>query len=368
MDKILNQLIYFAYFQSLFLLGIYLFSSKNRKNTNVFLTILVVVLTIGLSGRVLYLSGFFGGNERVVVFSEMSTLLFGATVFLFTRSSLFNIAFSRKDLIHYLPAVIYNCFVVAFFIYPSDETLTMRRNSGTQYLGILIFVGIGLLVNVTYWWMSIRRYQEFKAKVQNELSYTVKSQFFLNFLLAIGFCMLVWTSMYVLELLGFGVLSRTVWQMVWFSLAIIILFIAFYSIKEPDLYKVKLEIKGKKYIGSKLSPSDLNKLKEKLDKIMLDKKPYLNRKLLKSELAELLEVSNPEIARVLNECIGMNFFEYVNYYRIKEFIALAKSEKGMHMSFFGLAQEAGFNSKTTFNKSFKNLMGKTPKQYFQTEI
>ncbi|WP_432264962.1 AraC family transcriptional regulator [Croceitalea rosinachiae] len=32
---------------------------------------------------------------------------------------------------------------------------------------------------------------------------------------------------------------------------------------------------------------------------------------------------------------------------------------------FVLEQEAGFNSKTTFNKSFKNLMGTSPSRYFE---
>ena len=96
---------------------------------------------------------------------------------------------------------------------------------------------------------------------------------------------------------------------------------------------------------------------------MEQKKPYLNNKLLKAELAEMMGISNPELARLLNERIGMNFFEYVNYHRIMAFIELAKTEKGKSMTFFGVAQEVGFNSKTTFNKSFKKLMGVTPKQY-----
>lgn len=110
---------------------------------------------------------------------------------------------------------------------------------------------------------------------------------------------------------------------------------------------------------------DLDNLKVALEALMIEKKPYLNRKLVKSELSEMLGISNPEIARLLNERIGMNFFEYVNYYRIKEFVKLAKSQKVENLTFFGLAQEAGFNSKTTFNKSFKKLMGMPPKDYFQ---
>jgi len=79
----------------------------------------------------------------------------------------------------------------------------------------------------------------------------------------------------------------------------------------------------------------------------------------------MLDVSNPELARLLNESIGMNFYEYINYYRIKEFIHLANFDKAQQFTFFGLAQEAGFHSKTTFNKSFKKLMGVSPSAYFR---
>lgn len=71
---------------------------------------------------------------------------------------------------------------------------------------------------------------------------------------------------------------------------------------------------------------------------------------------------------MLNEQVGMNFFEYVNYYRIKAFIELAKTEKAKSMTLFGLAQEVGFNSKTTFTNAFKRLMGTTPSQYFKSNL
>lgn len=97
---------------------------------------------------------------------------------------------------------------------------------------------------------------------------------------------------------------------------------------------------------------------------MLEKKPYLNKKLLKAELSDLLGISGPELARLLNEGFGMNFFEFVNYYRIKEFIKLAESQNTQNLTFAAIAEDAGFNSKATFNKAFREIMGKTPREYF----
>ncbi|WP_378180920.1 helix-turn-helix domain-containing protein [Aquimarina sp. SS2-1] len=360
----MNQLVYFAYFQSLFLLIIYAFSPNKRKNINSYIVVLVCVLAIGLTGRVFYISGVFGNNYRWVIFSEFATLLFGATIYLFTRSSLRKNPFSYKELWHYAPALVYNIFVAVVFILPSDEILQKRELSGESFRYVLLFIATGLLFNITYLILSFRIFLQFKKEVQNELSYHIKSQFFMNFLVAIALCMLCWCAMFINWMLDYELFDRISWQVIWISIALIILFIAFYGMKEPDLFKISSLMPSKKYAQSKLSYQELEGLKSKLEQLMEEKKPYLNRKLLKSELAEMLGVSNPEIARLLNERIGMNFFEYINYYRIKEFIQLAKTGKAKNMTFFGLAQEAGFNSKTTFNKSFKDLMGTTPKEYF----
>ncbi|MBQ4818981.1 helix-turn-helix domain-containing protein [Aquimarina sp. MMG016] len=364
MQSILNQLVYFGYFQSLFLLFIYVLSPKKRKSINGYVAFLVLVLAIGLTGRVLYISGYFGDNYRWVIFSEFATLLFGATIYLFTRSSLLNKPFSYRELFHYLPAVVYNIFVTVAFILPSDEILKARTESGENFRFTLFFITIGLIFNITYWALSLKIFLKFKKDLKNELSYHIKSQFFMNFLIAVGFCLICWFTLFVYWVLGYVGLSKLSWQVIWISIALIILFITFYGMKEPKLFSITTIITPKKYAQSKLSNTELEALKLQLEHLMEEKKPYLNRKLLKSELAEMLGVSNPEIARLLNERIGMNFFEYINYYRIKEFIELAKTDKAKSMTFFGLAQEAGFNSKTTFNKSFKDLMGSTPKVYF----
>lgn len=367
MRSFLDQLVYFAFFQSIFLLLIYSFSPKIRKNINVYVAILVLVLMIGLAGRVLYMSDIFGKNFRLIAFSEFSTLLFGSTVYLFTVSSLSARKFTRSDLIHYIPGVCYIFFVIFVFMIPSDTVISERAKSGELYRTITLFIGMGLIFNISYLAMSFRKFLKARKKLQNELSYQVKSQFFLNFLIAIALCLAVWVGVYFISIFGDKMMERAARDFIWLSIASIILFIAFYGIKEPTLFKVMPEIQTRKYARSKLSKTDLDQLEEKLNVLMQEKKPYLNRKLLKSELAEMLGVSNPEIARLLNEKIGMNFFEYINYFRIKEFVELAKTDQYKTLTFFGLAQEAGFNSKATFNKSFKSIMGLSPREYFNKE-
>lgn len=330
---------------------------------NSYLVLLVAVLFIGLSGRVLYISETFGKNFRLIAVSEFAILLFGATVYLFTKSSLGRKRLSRKEWLHYLPGLVYSVFVILYFMMPSDEVIVARIRSGQLYRVVNVLVGIGLLVNTAYWGASISRYFRFRNELNNELSFTVRTQFFLNFLMAVGLCLLVWTLIYGMSLFHIDSIEREARQIIWLSLAMIILFITYYGMVSPELFRIAPVPGDMKYRQSKLSSSDLDALKLQLEQMMEVRKPYRNAKLMKAELAVMLGISNPELARLLNERIGMNFFDFVNYYRIKEFIALAKTERAKELTFFGLAQEAGFNSKTTFNKAFKSLMGTSPSAY-----
>ncbi len=367
MQTLYNQLIYFAFFQSILLLFVYAFSKKNRKKVNPFLAFMVFTLFIGLVGKTLYISEVFGKNFRLNAFSELAAMLFGITVYLFTRTSLLGKRPQNKHLAHYIPAFGYMGFIVFYFMLPSDAVIRERIATGELARMIYACHAIGLIVNITYWGLSLLQYLRFRDRLKDEFSFTVKTRFFLNFHVIIGVFLLIWLVLYILSLSGFEMLERDLRPAIWVSIALIILFIAYYGMLSPEVFRVAPLEEIRKYAQSKFSATDLNALKEQLEQLMNERKPYLNNKLLKAELAEMLGIPNPELARLLNECIGMNFFEYVNYYRIKEFVSLAQTNKARQLTFFGLAQEAGFNSKTTFNKSFKRLMGTSPSEYFNNQ-
>ncbi|MDY7396992.1 helix-turn-helix domain-containing protein [Aureibaculum sp. 2210JD6-5] len=363
MQSIYNQLIYFAFFQCVLLLMVYVFSSKRRKLVNNYLIVLIIAILLGLIGKTLHIQGYFGQDFRLIAFSELAGLLFGTTIYLFTRTSFLGKNYKTADLVHYIPALSYTVFVVFYFMLPSNLAMKDRMLSGESDRIIYLFHAMGLIVNTTYWFISFRGLLLFRKKLKNELSYSVKDSFFYNLHIVVGICLFVWSIIYVISLFGPIMIERDFRTVVWLIMSFIVLFIAYYSMISPDIYKRKPLNIVKKYNQSKYSNDDLDRLKTQLDAVMQDKKPYLNNKLLKAELSEMIGISNPEMARLLNERIGMNFFEYVNYYRIKEFIEVAKVKKD-DLTLFGIAQEVGFNSKATFIKSFKNLMGTTPSQYF----
>lgn len=104
----------------------------------------------------------------------------------------------------------------------------------------------------------------------------------------------------------------------------------------------------------------------KLDTLMKSEKPYRNPELSVADLSEMLGTKSHILSKVINECFEKNFRDFVNKYRVEEFIALANTVEYKRYTFLALAQEVGFNSKSTFNLAFKKLTNQNPRDYFKS--
>ena len=61
--------------------------------------------------------------------------------------------------------------------------------------------------------------------------------------------------------------------------------------------------------------------------------------------------------------MNQNFFDFINGYRIKEAKRLLVDPKGELLTILAIAEEVGFNSKSSFNTAFKKITGMTPTEY-----
>ena len=57
------------------------------------------------------------------------------------------------------------------------------------------------------------------------------------------------------------------------------------------------------------------------------------------------------------------FYNFINKYRVEEAKKLLASTKMDEFNILGIAFASGFNSKTTFNTTFKKIVGISPSQY-----
>jgi AraC-like DNA-binding protein len=59
----------------------------------------------------------------------------------------------------------------------------------------------------------------------------------------------------------------------------------------------------------------------------------------------------------------MNFSEFLNFHRIEKVKEFLKSSEAKKYTLVTLAEVAGFNSKSSFNATFKKMVGVTPSAY-----
>lgn len=122
----------------------------------------------------------------------------------------------------------------------------------------------------------------------------------------------------------------------------------------------------RKYAKSGLDEAATTLLLEKLLALMDQAKPYLEPELTIYTLAEQLDSSRHHLSQVINERLGMSFFDFVNGYRVRAVQAKLADPGERHKSIIGIANDCGFNSKATFNSSFKKLTGTTPSAYLKS--
>jgi AraC-like DNA-binding protein len=154
-------------------------------------------------------------------------------------------------------------------------------------------------------------------------------------------------------------------------LLIIIFFVAYNSLKQKEIYPLD-EILRKEIISMndeeksgelkrKIVPdSDLIKFKSKLIELMKVEKPYLDSELNLIKLAELINMTPHQLSYIINTGFNENFFRFVNNYRVEKAKELLLKEEMDKLSILGIAFESGFNSKTSFNNTFKKITGLTP--------
>lgn len=118
-----------------------------------------------------------------------------------------------------------------------------------------------------------------------------------------------------------------------------------------------------KYEKSALTAEHLARISEKLNRVMLDKKLYLEPSLSLRDLAKAISTPPNYVSQTLNSQIGETFFDYVNGWRIRD--AMPRIS-GSHEPILSILYDVGFNSRSSFYKAFKRETGMTPRAYRDT--
>lgn len=99
------------------------------------------------------------------------------------------------------------------------------------------------------------------------------------------------------------------------------------------------------------------------EKMFIGEKRFLDPTVTLDKIAEELDLSKSYLSRIINGELGSSFPDYLNSLRVEEAKSYLSNPDFSNYTLVAIGLEAGFNSKTTFNNTFKKVTGITPSDY-----
>ena len=152
-------------------------------------------------------------------------------------------------------------------------------------------------------------------------------------------------------------------------LALVIYTFAFAAIRRPQFWGAGTDDRPRaaasqgapaKYRNSPLDAATAKAHLASLHRLMESDTPYRDPELRLADVAAALDISPHALSQLLTERAGRNFYALINEYRVEDVKRRMADPAHRHRNLLALAHDAGFNSKTSFNRVFKAATGKTP--------
>ena len=282
---------------------------------------------------------------------------------------------SWKDLIHIIPFVLFNLYIlISSFNLGLSEKLNIEKVSPGDNPPLLFsfFLIMTAFSGTVYFLLTIRLFKKLDINIFNNFSNSanIDPLWIRRLVLVFG---VIWTALISVTVIHhifhmFSMVFCT--DGLFLSLSVFVILIGYFGLKQKVIFSSEdIIVAGEatkvqtKYSGSRLSDSEAKQYTEKLTDYMKSAKPYLNPDLSLPQLATELNISSHYLSQVINEQFNLNFFDFVNGYRVEAFKEKITNPEFWNYSLLGIAFECGFNSKSAFNRIFKQTTGTTPSQY-----
>jgi AraC-like DNA-binding protein len=118
-----------------------------------------------------------------------------------------------------------------------------------------------------------------------------------------------------------------------------------------------------KYERSTLTPERAERYLKRLRDVMESERPYADGELTLQKLAVRLSIPAQHLSQTVNGRLNQSFTDFVNAYRVAEAKRKLTDPRLKHYSVLAIAEEVGFNSKSSFNAVFKKQTGMTPSEF-----
>lgn len=282
-----------------------------------------------------------------------------------------NKSFTRKYLWHFAFFVVFFLFSMSSILWGHDWQFP---NETIQFIVFAIIRNALPVQSMIYWFLSYRILQKHQKNIQkiSATVYNINLDWLRHFLLILAILVVIWLNLAIFNI-------TTLYDFTPYIYLTSVFFLAHFTLRQREIYPFEKEdLKelsaviensntSEKTKYQRLTDTEINTLKDKLNYLMQYEKVYLDNELSLLQLAQKMAISPQDLSYLINEAYEENFFSFVNRHRVEEAKRLLLSEKYDQLNILGIAYQAGFNSKTTFNTTFKKQVGLSPSDFVKKE-
>jgi len=282
---------------------------------------------------------------------------------------------TAKDSLHLIPFLLFNAYILAASFNPE---LSARLNleevtpgQGTPPL-FSLFLILTALSGTIYFLMTMRLFRKLDMNISNNFSSAegVDLHWIRRLTIAFGIIWTVLISITVIHHILNMFSAAFCTDGLFLTLSVFVILIGWFGLRQRVIFSPGSMVLNAenaatqpRYSGSRLSATDAGAFATRIKEFMDSSRPYLEPELSLPQLAADLEIPAHYLSQVINEQFGQNFHDFINRYRVDAFRERLASGGSENLTLLGIAFECGFNSKSAFNRVFRQFTGMTPSEY-----
>jgi len=373
---------------------------RNENTSDQWLSVFLLLSVLYICPWMLGFAGWYDTQpfRDIIFYVTFQHLFFIGPVIFFYVQSLLNpsFQFNKKYWWHLVPGCLYLLYSLLIFVV--DKLILHDYYflaNGTDREFDNWYQTLGYLSMAIYFGASIRYYDLYKQLMVQVVSYADAVQFkwVRNFLLAILSILIFKFLLFIIELFISIEYIGTWWYFLGFSIAFYYiavsgyansvrtkmrfsadlftskpaLLLQYHTVNDSLVEEAEMIVIDEQSTNQESDDAFIMEWKDKIQEIVVAFKMYEEPELSLTDLAKKLRTNPSLLSRAINKGFGMNFNDFVNYYRVQAVVEKLKLGEQQSQTLLSIAYDCGFNSKATFNRAFKKALGTSPKTWMEQQ-
>lgn len=367
----------FGVLNGFFLTIILWFNKKGSFKSNRLLSALLFCISIFSMELIIYRTGYYQERPAFSMSSFPFAYFIAPLFYFYTKSMISGDVFEKRDFIHLTFPVLALAALIPFYFWNPEDKITylyqFQDPSGLSFrhlwLGGIFLVQTFIYLALTFYFLKQyqKQYKEGSSGT-GIIHLEWLNKLMLTFLIFILVNAIISMFYVIAQFTGKVGVEQAIFPVEEINMIILTFFahiVGYNAINHPTRLFPPPQ-KEPKYSRSTLTKDQSQQYLKKIQDCMNRDSLYLNPNLNLSSLAESIGLTPDHLSQVINQELSVNFYDFVNQFRIKEAQKRLLDPQYSNYSILGIALDCGFSSKSSFNRIFKKHLGITPSQFVST--